>query len=263
MPELPDVESFKIYLDSTSLHQQIEDVHVKSKIVLKGISSQKLNRELIGREFAGSHRYGKYLFVKLDDDRWLVLHFGMTGNLVYFKNLDDKPEYDQVLFEFVNGYHLAYTMPRKLGMVTVIDEISPFIEEKNLGPDAMDPDFDFQAFKKTLSGRRGMAKSTLMNQSIIAGIGNIYSDEILFQSRVHPKKTINHMDEGTLKTIYNNMRAILQTAIDHMADTEDFPDSYLIPHRRSDQVCPNCGGELENIKVSGRSGYYCPNCQKK
>ncbi len=109
-----------------------------------------------------------------------------------------------------------------------------------------------------------MIKSTLMNLSIMAGIGNVYSDEILFQARVHPKTKVNQLDEKTLREIYDQMHAVLDMAIEHQAIPDDFPANYITPVRgQEDAQCPGCGGKLQRIAVSGRNGYYCPTCQKK
>jgi len=90
----------------------------------------------------------------------------------------------------------------------------------------------------------------------------VYSDEILFQLAVHPKTRVDDLDPGVLDKVYKTMRRVLETAIDSRADPEEMPDSYLTAHRRSDGKCPKCGGDLEKIKVSGRSAWFCPACQK-
>ncbi|HSN80956.1 MAG TPA: DNA-formamidopyrimidine glycosylase family protein [Polyangiales bacterium] len=103
MPELPDVEGFKRYLSETSLHKKIENVHVGSAKILRGISSRRLKQALRGRSMESTRRRGKHLFVALDDGRWLTLHFGMTGRLAYFKSLDDDPEHDRLRLDFERG----------------------------------------------------------------------------------------------------------------------------------------------------------------
>lgn len=264
MPELPDVEVLKRYLDSTSLHQKIENVEVESGQVLKSISSHELESELTGHEFASTDRHGKFMFVEIDNDKWLVLHFGMTGDLKYYKKEDEKPEYGLVEFDFANGYQLAYVMTRKLGEVRLIDDVAEFIDKRDLGPDVMDDDFTFEKFRHILSDRHGMIKSTMMNQSTMAGIGNVYSDEILFQAQVHPKTKVNQMDEDTLREIYDAMYDVLNTAIEKKAKPDKFPGSFITRLRQQEDAdCPRCGGTLERIAVSGRNGYYCPQCQNK
>jgi formamidopyrimidine-DNA glycosylase len=259
LPELPDVKVFEQYIDATSLHQKVEDVEIRSRQIL-GTSAQKLKAELKGRSFESTDRHGKHLFVQLDDGHWLMLHFGMTGDLKYFKDMEKDTPHDRLLLSFSNGY-LAYDSQRKLGEVELIEDIEQFVEERELGPDALDSDLDYAAFKQALAGRRAMAKSALMNQQIIAGIGNVYSDEILFQAGVHPRTKINQLDEETLAEIFDAMKRVLRTAIDCRADPDQFPESYIIPHRHGDGKCPRCEGELKRVKVSGRSAYYCTNCQ--
>jgi formamidopyrimidine-DNA glycosylase len=109
-----------------------------------------------------------------------------------------------------------------------------------------------------------MLKTTLMNQGVMAGIGNVYSDEILYQARLHPRTKVNALEEGDLRRLYDCMQEVLDTAIACRAVPEDFPDSYLTPLRgKAGTQCPGCGGEIERIEVSGRGAYYCPECQKK
>jgi formamidopyrimidine-DNA glycosylase len=262
LPELPDVQVYKQYIDATSLHQEIEAVQVHSQQMLEGVDAQEIENRLGGRTFEGTRRYGKYLFVELDDGDWLMLHFGMTGDLKYYKKPDKEPEYDQILFNFTNGYHLAYIMPRKLGEVRILDDPKDLIEAKELGPDVLADDFDFERFREILSGRRGMIKSRLMDQQIMSGIGNVYSDEILFQAGIYPRTPVNELDADSLRRVFDCLKTVLHVAIEHQAEPEQFPDGYLTPYRHTDHPCPKCGGTIERIEVSGRAGYFCPACQK-
>lgn len=185
----------------------------------------------------------------------------MTGDLKYYQIPEKQSEYDLVSFDFKNGYHLAYIMTRKLGEVRLIDDVESFIKRKDLGPDVWG--LDYEDFRQALEGRSGMIKSTLMNQSILAGIGNVYSDEILFQAGVYPRKPVNELDEDILEEVYRCMNAVLETSVEHKAVPDRFPDTYLTPLRGEEGAqCPRCSGSIERIEVSGRSGYYCPNCQE-
>jgi formamidopyrimidine-DNA glycosylase len=273
MPELPDVETYKRYLNATSLHQEINEVEVRSPILVETddqpqadgaageMSVQELEARLKGHSFASTCRYGKWLFVELDDGDWLVLHFGMSGSLAYFKDMEKDPPYDQFLITFANGYHLAYDAARKLGEIEVIQDPAVFIREKGLGPDVLAPDFDVETFLEILEDRRGMIKPALMDQELVAGIGNVYSDEILFQAGIHPRREVDELDEGQRSEIYEKMQQVLRTAIERQADPERLPDSYIIPHRHPEGQCPRCGGELKQVQVSGRTAYYCPKDQ--
>lgn len=126
MPELPDVEMFKKYLDATALHKTIAQVDVKSEQILEGISVQILKNELLGKRFEMTHRHGKYLFLSFNEAKWLGFHFGMTGFLKYFKKMEKAPPHDRLLIGFSNGYYLAYDSQRKLGKVLVIPDVEEF-----------------------------------------------------------------------------------------------------------------------------------------
>src|SRR5437016_500192 len=138
MPELPDVEIFKRYLDATSLHQRVIGVDVRSAYVLKGVSGRELARRLKGRRFESSRRHGKHLFVRADHYLWLRLHFGMTGSLHYFKHEEQAPKHTRVLFVFANAHRLAFEDQRKFGEIGLIEDVNEFLEKRALGPDALE-----------------------------------------------------------------------------------------------------------------------------
>jgi formamidopyrimidine-DNA glycosylase len=267
MPELPDVENYKRYLNATALHKQIQNVEIGSTKVLHGISGRGLKRALRGRLMQGARRHGKHLFAALDDGMWLALHFGMTGRLAYFKRLDDDPEHDRLRLDFDNGYHLAFVNQRLLGRVGVIADPDAFIASEELGPDAMDSSLDQVAFQQLMSGRKGRIKSALTDQRLLAGIGNIYSDEILFQARLHPNALVQSLSDKELGALHRTIRRVLKAAIDRGAGSEELvdrlPASYLLPKRQAGQKCPRCKGTIQTIEIAGRTAYYCPRCQPK
>lgn len=261
MPELPDVEVFKQYLDATSLHQRIEEAEVRTSKILEGSTAQAVSKRLRGRRFESSRRHGKNLFARMDDGNWLLFHFGMSGRLVYFKDMEKDPPYDRLLITFSNGRHLAYDSQRMLGEVGLVEDVDEYVKGKGLGPDVLDDRFDFARFQKAIGGRSARIKSALMDQQGLAGIGNVYSDEILFQAGIHPKTKAGELDEKTLKRLFNRMKTVLETTIRHRADPSEFPRTYITPHRKKDGKCPKCGAGLEREKVAGRTAYYCPRCQ--
>lgn len=263
MPELPDVEIFKQYLDATGLHQKIEDVCIERGQYLQDASSNQIQTALQGQVLQQTHRHGKYLFAELDHGHWLVLHFGMTGGLSYYKVDGDEPDHTRMLIRYQNGYHLAYISQRKLGEIALTADVETFVEERELGIDALDPKLDQAAFVDILADSRAMIKSALMDQQRIAGIGNVYADEILYQARVHPKTKVNELDRDTLSRIYQQMKAVLQTAIECRAEPDQLPDTYIIPQRHEGGICPTCEGEVQQLEVSGRTTYYCPTCQTR
>jgi formamidopyrimidine-DNA glycosylase len=260
MPELPDVETFRRYANATSLHQRIEHTRMESPELLKGTSPQGLGRALKGRTFASSRRHGKYLLLALDSGGWLVMHFGMSGELKYFQDRRDTPDYTRLLIRFGNGRLLAYIAPRKLGGISLVDTPQELIEGRDLGPDALE--LGEKEFIELAGRHHGGAKSWFMDQKNIAGIGNIYSDEILFQAGIHPKAVLGNMEEADLRRLYKKMRSVLRRAISAHADPERMPAGFLLPHRRQGGRCPKCGSTLAKSRTGARTAWYCPACQK-
>ncbi len=264
MPELPDVEIFRRYFLSTSLHKKIRAVDIKSRDMLKEVSAEKIKSTLERNSFMSALRHGKYLFMETErDEKWLVLHFGMTGFLKYYKDLDHRPGHERLLVYFSNGYHLAYDCQRKLGTISLTDSPDAFIKKRQLGPDALNPDYSLESFAEDFRKIRGKIKSALMKQKYIAGIGNIYSDEILFQAGIHPGVQSSRLKKKDMENIYRQMNHVLKTAIEAHADPGRLPSSFIIPHRQEGDICPKCKAGIEKEKIGGRTAYYCPQCQKK
>ena len=263
MPELPDVEIFKQYLTSTALHQKIDDVELRSRDMLEGVSASRIKKTLVGTSLVSADRHGKHLFIEAKNGKWLMLHFGMTGFLSYFKDMSKEPDHDRFLFRFSNGYHLAYDCQRKLGRIALIDNPEGFVKRNKLGPDALGPDLDLKAFRNEILKTNASVKWALMDQKRIAGIGNVYSDEILFQAGIRPGTRSQKLDEAGTKKLYRKMKDVLEAAIEARADPSRFPSSFIIPHRRGDGICPKCKGKIEKTKTGGRTSYFCPQCQEQ
>jgi formamidopyrimidine-DNA glycosylase len=146
---------------------------------------------------------------------------------------------------------------RKLGLIDWLETPEDFITGKELGDDPLGERFDCSRFEELLEGRRGFIKSLLMNQTVIAGIGNIYSDEILFQAGIHPKTRVNHLSSEEIEKLYGELVQVIDTAIQAKADPADMPSHFLLPVRREQDKCPKCGGDIASEKVSGRNAYFC------
>lgn len=259
MPELPDVEVYRRYMNATSLHQAVSEVEVPAPKLLSGTTPQGLGLALKGRSFCETRRHGKYLFASLGRDKQLVMHFGMTGKLAYARKKHTLHPHAAMRLSFSNGAVLDYIAPRKLGMIGVTAALESFVAENELGPDALG--IDEKHWLELARGRQGSAKSWLMNQEVIAGIGNIYSDEILFQAKIHPARKIKQLDQRELRKLHDATQGVLEAAISVGAEPADMPNDFLLPHRKKDGRCPRCKGKLKQIHVSGRSAWYCPDCQ--
>ncbi len=263
MPELPEVASFRRFFDRHFLNRRIASAQAHNPVIVRGISAGELEESLQGRSFPGSRQHGKYLFAQVEKSPWLVMHFGMTGYLESFENREKEPPYTRLLIEFEDGGFFAYVNQRMLGWVGLVADPDELIAAKALGPDALTGNLRREEFKERLAHRRGDIKPALMDQSIIAGIGNIYSDEILFQARIHPRKKVNELTGRQIGLIFEKIQSVLRTAVDRNADTSKFPEDFLLRDRRKGAFCPVCGGKLQTAKVSGRTAYFCPRCQSE
>ena len=258
MPELPDVEVFRTYMDATALHQTVERTEVREGgELLEDVSPTTFRRHVTGNAFRSSRRHGKLLFAELDSGENVVFHFGMTGFLDYYSDPDDAPDHARVLFHFSDGRRLAYDCQRKFGYVGLTEDRERYLEAKELGPDALR--LDSEGFLERLGGRRGRVKPALMNQSALAGVGNVYSDEALYQTGIHPETPVRELSEDELGDLHGTLAHVLRTAIE--VRVEDFPSDWLLTRREEGAPCPRCDGEIHRTEVSGRSAYFCPSCQ--
>lgn len=262
MPELPEVEIFRRYFARTSLNKKIVEVDLPGKTMLGKITSNKLIRALVGNKFTSTHRHGKYMFAEING-YWLVLHFGMTGFLKYYKNEKEKPGHVKLLIKFDNNYFLAYDCMRKLGVIDLTADRDNFIKDFELGIDPLSDDFGFEKFNSLIEQGRGNLKTFFMNQKHIAGLGNIYVDELLFQTNLHPKSEVSNIEVKTTRELFNNMKRIINKAIEVDAKRKKIPRTYLVDHRSEGERCPRCKGEIKMIKISGRSTYFCDKHQAK
>ena len=266
MPELPEVEIRRQYLETSSLHQPIGHVEVEDKKLLTTDHATLLST-LTGRSFTETRRVGKNLFVLTDTPGVILhLHFGMTGDLEYYHSSLDRPRFARIVFEFTNGYNLGFLCPRKFERVGLIDDINAFLERKKIGPDGLSILLD------DLTGRvrrkKAFIKPVLLDQSVVAGLGNWIVDEVLFQARIHPEQRANTLSDGQMGQLHDAIRLVLETAIRHEATYRDFPNHFLIHVREWDdspyddveahKFCPRCGTRIERSVVGGRTTFFCP-----
>jgi formamidopyrimidine-DNA glycosylase len=263
MPELPEVETFRRSLDPAALGKRITGVTVYNSRILGSVSEEELASRLRGRRFLSTRRHGKHLFVETDaPETWLYLHFGMSGYPLLLAGPEGIPAYTRALFSFEDGGALAFSDLRMFGKVDLVPDPDAYIRQRRLGPDALEADFDLSRFREALHGKTGAAKAVLLDQSVIAGIGNLYADEILYQARIHPLTPVGLLDEAQVRELYRTLREVLRVAVDRGADFSAFPDTFLLPRRHPGGSCP-CGGIVERIQAAGRTTYFCPECQKR
>jgi formamidopyrimidine-DNA glycosylase len=265
MPELPDVECLRRLVHRYFQGAQVSHVEVPDPASLEGTAAAA-RRALKGQRLREVARHGKYLFLHFAEDTVLVMHFGPAGMLCRVPSGQDEPKYVRFRLDFENQDRLAYVNRRRIGCVRLADSAARFVEHSKLGPDALDPDFDYAAFQARLSGRKPPIKRTLTDQSRLAGIGNTWSDEILFQARIHPATSALTLTAARTRVLFRAMRHVLEVAIDRDPLAEGFltrlPANFILPHRHPGGHCPRCKGALERVALSGHTSTFCPRCQK-
>ncbi len=258
MPELSDVEGFRRYFARYAAGRRIESVAVADPALLRNATPQALGRVLRGRRFDQPGRHGKWLIAPAGDAA-VLLHFGMTGLLAWSGRRTERHRHDRVVF-VLRGGELRYRNMRRFGGVWLArserqrDELLG-----SLGPDAMD--LDREGLRELLRRRRGGAKSALMDQTVIAGLGNLLSDEILWRARVHPRRAIGQLSGRRLSRLHAEMRKVLVEANRHARVPGK--RGWLTGARdRRDARCPRCGAGLRRGTVAGRTTVWCPRCQR-
>lgn len=289
MPELPEVETVRRGLSKLIIGQKIIDVHFDWP---KGFpnSPSDVQSFLIGAKISSVKRRAKVLIIDLDSKYSLVIHLKMTGQLVYRSN-DSKTRYGaghpndsligklpdkstRVVIEFKDS-KLFFNDQRKFGWMRLLPTIEvPNIDFfKKVGPEPLEDYFKFPQFKiRVLRRKNSNIKSVILDQTVIAGVGNIYADESLFAAKIHPKTIVGDISEAKLRKLYTELRRIMKLSIElggstdrNYVDAEGKKGSYLkfaLVFRRDGQPCVKCGTMIQKLKVAGRGTHVCPSCQK-
>ncbi|WP_308217296.1 Fpg/Nei family DNA glycosylase [Streptantibioticus silvisoli] len=257
LPELPDVEGYRRVLRGAR-GRTIRSVTVRDAGVLRGVSAAGLERGLRGRRFREPYRHGKWLLAPTDGEQVLAFHFGMTGALVLSRSDEPPHPYDRVVLALGDDLELRYRDQRKLKGLRLEDRASARRLVARLGPDAAD--LTRQDLTAVLEHRRARIKAVLLDQSAVAGLGNLLADEILWRARVHPARRASDLTSAEGDRVLAGTRRVLRTAV---------RDGRVPPRRswltgRRDRVhpdCPRCATPLRHRAVAGRSTYWCPHCQ--
>ncbi|WP_016909325.1 Fpg/Nei family DNA glycosylase [Streptomyces xiaopingdaonensis] len=257
MPELPDVEADRTVLRDCATHRTIDRVDVHDAGVVHGVTLQELSGRLVGRRFTRAERRGKWLLAHTGGPT-LLLHFGMTGELRCCSPEEELHPHDRVVFALGRHRELRFRDQRKLKGMWLYDEPDSAPELRDQGPDALKVSRgDFVA---ALAGRRGGLKSALMDQSVVAGLGNLLADEVLWRARLAPGRPTAELDEDALADLRTTMRRTLSESL----PTGRVPaaEGWLTGRRGdSDATCPRCGTRLREGRVAGRTTVWCPHCQ--
>jgi formamidopyrimidine-DNA glycosylase len=295
MPELPEVETTVRGLKEKILERFFVDVWTDfQKLIKKPKTFEQFKKEIKGKKIENIWRRGKNIIFTLSENKSLLIHQKLTGHLLVgqwsfnkgFWGVETKGplnekinSYIHLLFTLDNGQMLALSDLRKFAKIELWEtkELENSEEMKKLGPEPLDKSFTFERLREALKDylqlkRKGKIKQVLMDQNIIAGVGNIYSDEILWRAKIHPLKEVSKLTEKELKKIYKFLKEVLKKAI--KVKGESFSD-YRTPsgekggfdtlrkvYQREGEKCSSCKNIIKRVKMAGRSAHFCPVCQK-
>lgn len=269
MPELPEVETVVRTLERQIKDKEIKDVEVFWNNIIIG-DVEKFKRTLIGKRFLSFNRLGKYIYFGLSDDLFLISHLRMEGKYFLKKKEDIKEKHEHIIFHFSDETDLRYHDTRKFGKMELKKKAELFSTPplSLLGPDANK--LEFNDLKERFIHNNHKIKEVILDQNVVAGIGNIYADEILFSCRVHPERLASSLSDKEIKDFVKYSKQILDEAIlaggttirsytSSLGVTGLFQQELLVHTKKE---CPICHSKILTMKVGGRTSYYCPNCQK-
>lgn len=272
MPELPEVEVIKEGLKKKVKHRKITGVEVRFSKLIKNVSPSLFRKRVIGKEVKEISRRGKFLIFSLDDSSFLVIHLKMTGQLIYCSPDEEVDKHTGIIFTLDNNFQLRFLDMRRFGIVCLAKKLEEITTLANLGPEPLENNFTSLVLKKILENQKRKIKIVLIDQKIMAGLGNIYAVEALYQAKINPEKRAYQLTEPEIKTLYRAIKAILKKAISARGTSTDaYRDSegrkgrfqyQLQVYGRQGESCYRCGTKVSRIKISGRGTYFCPGCQK-
>jgi len=267
MPELPEVETIKNELAPWVVGQSFTQVTIFDAELVCGGSAEEVRRGLIGQKVESLGRRGKYLIFQLSNGRSLIIHLRMTGVLLLNPRGVDR--YARAVFHFSNGHRLVLSDLRRFGLLWLIDDASTVVGK--LGPEPLDESFTPGILGQRLSRHHIPVKAALLDQCIVAGIGNMYADEALFSARIQPLRKADSLSPEEVQTLYRSIRRVLGAAIGSKGasvDTYVRPEGELgtahfdfkVAHKGG-EPCPVCGSTIERVVVQNRGTCFCPRCQ--
>lgn len=275
MPELPEVETIRGTLERLVLNKTIEDITVHwPKIIKHPDDTDEFRTLLHGETIEKISRRGKFLLFYLTD-YVLVSHLRMEGKYRVVPSTEEIDKHTHVIFHFTDGTDMRYHDVRKFGTMHVFPKgkestVKPL---NQLGPDPFEKKYTVDYMQKKLAKTTRMIKAVLLDQTVVAGLGNIYVDEVLFLSRIHPEKRANKLTKQEVKMIWKNAHLVLEKAVEQGGTTiRSYVDGegemgmfqqQLYAYGQDGEPCQHCGTEIEKLKVAGRGTHICPSCQKK
>lgn len=274
MPELPEVETIKRTLEVRIKGLSVVSVIIFLPKLIRTPGLEEFKTLLTGRKFQRLDRRGKYLMLHLSQGLVMVIHLRMTGRLVYLHASAEVAPHTHLIINLDDGCQLRYSDIRRFGNVSLVPaaDLNKLPGLCSLGREPFDLEFTRGYLLKQLHSRRVILKTLLLDQSFIAGLGNIYADEVLFRARIHPQQRSNALTQRQSAKLFHAIRDVLKEGIENRGTTlRDYVDgegmagnyqNLLKVHNRENQPCKVCSTNISRLRISGRSTYFCPYCQR-
>ena len=273
MPELPEVETVRRGLETLILGKKISSIEIRYPKMIK-TDLDEFQKEVPGQIVELMGRRGKYLLFYLTD-KVLISHLRMEGKYFYYPDQVPERKHAHVFFQFEDGGTLVYEDVRKFGTMELLAPqfLDAYFVSKKLGPEPREDDFDLQTFQAALSKSKKPIKSHLLDQTLVAGLGNIYVDEVLWRAQVHPARPSQSLTVEEVTAIHDQTIAVLGQAVEKGGSTirtytnafgddgtmQDFHQVY----DKAGQECSHCRTVIEKIQLGGRGTHFCPQCQRR
>jgi formamidopyrimidine-DNA glycosylase len=278
--ELPEVEVMRRDLEKDVIGRRIASVDVRrtknaKRVIRRAASAKEFRDRLVGKKITRVDRRGKYILLHLDGNDVLVLHFGMSGRVLRGNKRVPPPQHTHVVITFQKGGDLRFVDPRTFGemFVTTTDGLGKVKELAHIAIDPLEHAFTWQQFSEILARRKTKLKNLLMDQAFISGLGNIYSDEVLFAAGLRWDRMSDELSSQEVRRLYRAMQEVAQESIRFRGttlDDEAYVDLYGKPgeyqaelkvYGRRGLPCRRCRTPIEAVKLSGRNSFHCPQCQ--
>ncbi len=276
MPELPEVETVRTHLSPRLVGRRFEHVEILDSRLTRPFDPAEVAAELVQERIDAVDRRGKYLIVRFESGRALLVHLRMTGQLLH-TNGDRLPESDshrRAVVRLDDGSDVVYRDVRRFGTWLLLEpgELDGYLEER-VGPEPLAREFTTRQLGEALAARRAPVKAVLLDQRRIAGVGNIYADEALWRAAIHPLRPAGELGPQELSALHRGIRTSLKAGIARQGATlSDYrtpdggrgrmQDEFKV-YGREGEPCERCGTPIEKIRVAGRGTWYCPSCQRR
>ena len=273
MPELPEVETVRRGLEKLILGKKISNIEIRYPKMIKTDLNQ-FQKELPGQVIQSMGRRGKHLLFNLRD-KVLISHLRMEGKYFYYPDEIPERKHAHILVHFEDGTTLVYEDVRKFGTMELLapELLDSYFISKKLGPEPTDQDFDLGRFKLALKKSKKPIKSHLLDQTLVAGLGNIYVDEVLWRAKVHPSRHSNSLTAQEARKAHDETIKVLGQAVEKGGSTirsytnafgeDGTMQEFHQVYDKAGQACSRCGSTIEKIQLGGRGTYFCPKCQRR